>query len=129
MGKTIKDQSTNTLIYAQQMIDLASREMRDFFGQVDKDFKEKKVSQSYHEKLEKNLYTRVQKNNDVTDEIEKELHKRVERDFPGITTSRLITVFVENWKKEMADYKKLNEKAPKEEKPVVTLKKSKEKKV
>lgn len=129
MGKNINEQPTNTLIYAQQMIDLSSREMRDFFGQVIEDRKNGLVSQTYHDELEKNLHARVVKNNDITDEIEKELHRRIEKDFPGVTTSRLMTVFASNWKAEKSKQEKLVKAEASAEKPVINLKKSKEKKV
>ncbi len=131
MGKQLKDQPTTLLISAQQIIQMGSEQMHGFFGSVEKAYQEGKVSLSYKSRLEMNLRGKITKNNEIVDELDKEIFGRIERDFGGTTPKvmlSLVTAF-ENEKVEHAPKEK-EPLTPKEEKKVMKLnKRSKEKRV
>lgn len=134
MGKKLKDQPTSVLINAQQIIQHASQELHNFFGHIEKEHQQLHVSTSYYTKIEAELRHRVEENNRVMDEIEKELFSRIERDFPGSTTSLIMRRLVPAYEKEYDEFTKDQKKEgpAKEDKPVKkleTVKRSREKRV
>lgn len=129
MGKKIKDQPTSVLISAQQIIQMGSEQMHGFFGEVTKAQSEGNVSLSYKNKLEQNLRERINANNVVVDELDKEIFRRIERDFGG-TTPKIMPLLVKQYEEEKADQEALKKKATaKPEKEPIKLKKSKEKRI
>jgi hypothetical protein len=127
--KKLKDQPTSILINAQQIIQHGSTEMHGFFGHVEKKHKEGKVSTSYYKRLEKSMKDRIVENNIWIDKLDEEIFGRIERDFPGSTSSLIMRRLVRAFEKEQDEYTK--DKKP-EEKPkgkTLDLNVSKEKKV
>ena len=79
-----------TLLSYQQILELSSREMHDFFSQVVTDQKAGIVSLSYKDALYKRLERLIQQNNIITNNIEKEVFKRVINTFGReVTTSKI----------------------------------------
>lgn len=130
MGKQLKDQPTSVLIHAQQIIQMGSEQMHGFFGEVTKSHSQGLVSISYKDQLEINLRRRIESNNEIVDELDKEIFGRIERDFGG-TTPKIMPIFVKAFELEKSDVAKTNKapENPKQEKAAMKLKRSKEKRV
>jgi hypothetical protein len=129
MAKNITEYSTSNLLSIQQILNLASKELHDFYGHVENEAKEGKLSTSYKDELRKQVEAKIVKNNEHMDTIDKEVYRRIERDFPGATTSKVMPRLVEKYRQEKAAHEKGKEEQPTLETKVKTLKKSKERRI
>ena len=90
MGIKIANIPITALLSYQQVIELSSREMNEFFDQVVKDQKAGLVSEFYKSQLFKRLGHNIRNNNRITDDIEKEVFRRAVATFGrDVTTSKI----------------------------------------
>jgi hypothetical protein len=127
MAKKLENMSTQSIISAQQIIQMGSEQMHGFFGEVSKKQKEGLVSLSYKDELENHLRKRINRNNEIVDDLDKEIFKRIERDFGG-TTPKIMPLLVRKFEEEKQDMEAIKKKVA-SEKEVKQLKKSKEKRL
>jgi|AntDeeMinimDraft_6_1070357.scaffolds.fasta_scaffold00724_8 uncharacterized hydantoinase/oxoprolinase family protein len=127
MAKKLENMSTQSIISAQQIIQMGSEQMHGFFGEVSKKQKEGLVSLSYKNELENHLRKRINGNNEIVDNLDKEIFKRIERDFGG-TTPKIMPLLVRKFEEEKQDIEAIKKEVA-FDKEVKQLKKSKEKKL
>jgi hypothetical protein len=127
MAKKLENMSTQSIISAQQIIQMGSEQMHGFFGEVSKKQKEGLVSLSYKDELENHLRKRINGNNEIVDNLDKEIFKRIERDFGG-TTPKIMPLLVRKFEEEKQDMEAIKKEVA-SEKEVKQLKKSKEKRL
>lgn len=110
MGTKINMIPIQALLAYQQIIEVASREMHDFFGKVTKEQKAGKVSVSYKDILEKKLAGKIRANNIIVTDIEKEMYKRIITAFGrGATTSKIMTSLYREYNIEEEKFTKIKE--------------------
>jgi hypothetical protein len=108
MAIKIENVPVQALLAYQQIIEVASREMHDFFGKVVKDQKEGLVSTSYKDQLEKKLAVKIQANNVISHNIEKEVFRRVANAFGrGATTSKIQSSLYHDYNLEVESFEKI----------------------
>jgi hypothetical protein len=127
MAKKLENMSTQSIISAQQIIQMGSEQMHGFFGEVSKKQKEGLVSLSYKNELENHLRKRINGNNEIVDNLDKEIFKRIERDFGG-TTPKIMPLLVRKFEEEKKDIEAIKKEVA-FDKEVKQLKKSKEKRL
>lgn len=106
--KDITKITTPALLAFQQIIEGSSMQMSDFFSKALKEQEAGTVSQSYIEKLERNLTSKLQANNEIDEAISQELHNRLINCFGRkLTTSKYLNVLIDEFTKEEESHKKL----------------------
>jgi len=102
---SIKSIPLSGLLSSQQIIEFGTQEIYQFFGQVEKDFKEGIVSKSYFEKTRQNIGSRIESNNEVSQAIEKEMFIRIQKAFgQRVTTPKIMKSLVSGYEKEKLEY-------------------------
>jgi hypothetical protein len=105
---SIKSIPLSGLLSSQQIVEFGTKEIYQFFGQIEKDFNEGLVSKSYFEKSKNNIGQRIQDNNEISDAIEKEMFLRIQKAFgQRVTTPKIMHSLVAEYEKEKLEYANL----------------------
>ena len=108
MGVKIEKLATSQLMTYQQVIGMANEQMDQFATNMEEFAKQKKISEAFAKEMFKELQPKVEANNKILSEIERELYDRAKRDFPGATLPNAIGKYFKRYYSEVENQAKIN---------------------
>lgn len=111
--KKIENISTPSLLAYQQILGMANQQMDHFATEVNAMVKKDEIDEEYYQSTIKKLDPKVTANNDLLSEIDREITRRVHRDFKNATTGIVMTQLYKEFRttKEKFDLNKKDKKS------------------
>lgn len=106
MSKDIKNLATSQLMTYQQIIGMANEQMDRYATDMEEFAKAGTVSQGFFQEIMREMGPKVQANNEVLTQIERELFGRAKRDFPTATLPSVMDRYMKRYHEEVASRKK-----------------------
>jgi hypothetical protein len=101
MAVKAKDLATSQLMTYQQLIGMANEQMDDFATRMQEFLKEEKVGKNFYDKIVRELQPKVEANNKILSDIERELFDRVQKSFPDATLPNVMGRFIKKYQEEI----------------------------